>query len=172
VFDATGALTGQGALIDGSADRSGSTVTHDASGVLAGQCAVIVGIAAKASSSTPIIGGGYPDDYWKRKKKERDDELDAIIRQSIESIVTAEEPPKSKVKKKARRVFRRFIVEDKIDFAALEAAAQANQNLLSVYNALIKAIQEQIEADRMAQYEDEFILLMLSATTVNPITFH
>lgn len=115
---------------------------------------------------------GYDADYWQRKKKERDDELDAIIRQSIESIVTAEEPPKSKVKKKARRVFKRFVVEDKIDFVALEAAAQVNQNLLSVYNALIQAIQEQIEADRMAQYEDDFILLMLSATTVNPIKFH
>ena len=133
--------------------------------------------AAPPTPPQPTSGGAgvpyYDDEYWERKRKERDDELDAIIRSSFESIITAETPPKSKLKKKARKVFQKFVVEEKVDFAALEAAAQANKKLLEVYKSLIQAIEEQIQQERLyQQYEDDFILLMLSATTVNHIKFH
>jgi hypothetical protein len=135
------------------------------------------GAITPATEPLPTSGAAgppyYGDEYWERKRKERDDELDAIIRSSFESIITAEEPPKSKLKKKARKVFQKFVVEEKVDFAALEAAAKANKKLLEVYRSLIQAIEEQIQQERLyQQYEDDFVLLMLASVTVSPIKFH
>jgi hypothetical protein len=135
------------------------------------------GAITTATEPLPTSGAAgapyYDDKYWERKRKERDDELDAIIRSSFESIITAEEPPKSKLKKKARKVFQKFVVEEKVDFAALEAAAQANKKLLEVYKSLIQAIEEQIQQERLyQQYEDDFVLLMLASVTVSLIKFH
>jgi hypothetical protein len=158
VFDATGALTGQGALIDGSADRSGSTVTHDASGILAGQGAVITGAALITPVSVTPPPGATDDGRRNRKPSY----LDKMYEVMDEALAERNKPTVERPKPIAVKPTEIITVDETKALAYYESLRQ--QELIAAQIEAELRTLAFLEAERLRKIQDdEDVFLLLAA---------
>ncbi len=118
----TGVLVGSGSQINGSAARTGPAVTHDTSGALVGQGSIITGVANEPET----LSAGF---LWMLRRQREMEEALRNVPEPVAEVIKAEAPRViEKPKAQARNELRRALEQENLPYRA--AYTQALERLV------------------------------------------